>query len=204
METVANTALEPAFFGPAFEALYLRGLGDQVTPGLRKKLADLGVDLSRPLHAAYTFDTWLQCLVCAADELHPEVERPEAITRLGTAFFHGFQSTLIGKAIFQMSRLIGVERTLLRMDRNGRTTNNLYRSTSELLGPRHVRLSSFLEEGFVGRVGPVQWGPAHFQSGIVRGIVEELAGQTPTLTLEVVDPNRHHLVLEVRWGQLTS
>lgn len=199
MNTAMSTQQEPAFFGPAFEALYLQGLGEQLTPLLRRQLATLGLDLSKPLHAAYSFDTWLRCLECTADALHPEVERSEGIARLGLAFLQGFQSTLIGKAIFQMSRLIGAERTLLRMDRNSRTTNNLYRSTAELLGPGHVRLSSFLDDGFVGRVPPAQFAPAHFQCGIVRGIVEELTGRTPNTALEVVDPLRHHVLLDVRW-----
>lgn len=203
MNTAAVTLQEPAFFGPAFEALYLQGLGEQVTPRLGRQLAELGLDLSRPLHAAYSFDTWLRCLECTADTLHPDVERSEGIARLGLAFLRGFQGTLIGKAIFQMSRLIGVERTLLRMDRNARTTNNLYRSTSELISPGHVRLSSFLDEGFVGRVPPSQFAPAHFQCGIVRGIVEELSAKTPTIDLEVVDPARYHVLLDVRWS-LTS
>lgn len=194
---------QPAFFAPAFEALYLRGLGDEVTPALRQRLAALGLDLSQPLHAAYTFDTWLRCLECTADALHPDVERAEGIARLGLAFLRGFQGTLIGKAIFQMSRLIGVERTLLRMDRNARTTNNLYRSTSEAVSPGHVRLSSFLDDGFVGRVPQSEWAPAHFQAGIVRGIVEELTGRTPRIALEAFEPRRHHVVLDVRWD-LTS
>lgn len=203
MNTVTATLQEPAFFGPAFEALYLQGLGAQVTPQLRHQLAALGLDLSRPLHAAYAFDTWLRCLEYTADALHPGVERSEGIARLGLAFLSGFQSTLIGKAIFQMSRLIGVERTLLRMDRNARTTNNLYRNTSELMGPGHVRLTSFLDEAFVGRVPESHLAPAHFQRGIVRGIVEELTGRTPHVELEVVDPLRHHVLLDVRWS-LTS
>lgn len=198
---VATASLqEPAFFGPAFEALYLQGLGDRVTPRLRERLASLGLDLSRPLHAAYTFDTWLQCLDATAAELHPELERSEGIAQLGLAFLRGFQATLIGKAVFQMSRLIGVERTLLRMDRNARTTNNLYRNTSELISPGHVRLSSFLDDGFVGRVPLTSWAPAHFQAGIVRGIVEELTGHTPSTNLEVVDALRHHVLLDVRWS----
>ncbi|MBM4776891.1 MAG: DUF2378 family protein [Archangiaceae bacterium] len=203
MNTAPATLQEPAFFGPAFEALYLQGLRDEVTPRLRRQLAALGLDLSRPLHAAYSFDTWLRCLECTAETLFPELERSEGIARLGLAFLDGFRDTLIGRAVFQTSRLIGVERTLLRMDRNARTTNNLYRSTSERLSPGHVRLTSFVDDDFVGRVSDARLAPVHFQRGIVRGIVEELTGRTPRLELEVVDPRRHHVVLDVRWS-LTS
>lgn len=82
-------------------------------------------------------------------------------------------------------------------------TNNLYRNTSESLGPGHVHLTSFLDDAFVGRVPESHLAPAHFQRGIVRGIVEELTGRTPSIGLEVLDPLRHHVLLDVRWS-LTS
>jgi uncharacterized protein (TIGR02265 family) len=125
---------EPVFFGPAFEGLYVSGLGAWRTPAVTAALGRLGVDLSRPLLPAYPPEVWFGALRVTAPLVFPDGDLEQSIEALGRTFLKGFQTTLLGKAAVQVGKLLGLQRALMRMGQNSRTTSNLYDTTAQLWG----------------------------------------------------------------------
>ncbi len=190
---------EPVFFASAFEGLYLRGLDGLLTPSIVGGLKARGLDLGHPLQAAYPFTVWSDCMFFTAKAVWPHLPEAEGVEELGAAFMRGFTGTLIGSAVTQMAKLVGVERTLRRMHRNSRTTNNMFVSTAETLGPGHLVLETVLEPGFVGRVPATTSSGARFQGGIVLGIFQALERPAPRLQLSLVDASAQHTTIDVQW-----
>jgi uncharacterized protein (TIGR02265 family) len=190
---------EPAFFGSAFEGLYVKALGPTLTPAMKAGLAARGLDLSRPLLAAYSDTVWFDCLDFTARTLTPHLREEAGIEALGTLFLRGFEETLIGGALFQIARLIGIERTLLRVERSARTTSNVFSATVKTLGPGHLCVETRLEPDFVGRVRAARSGHPHFEAGIIRGMFGALDLVPPRLKVTLYDAATRHSAVEVRW-----
>jgi uncharacterized protein (TIGR02265 family) len=190
---------EPVFFGSAFEALYLNAIANQLTPQLRDELRRLGLDLAKPLQAAYPFEVWYRCLLTTATTLAPGESREAAVERIGAAFLEGYQRTLIGAAIAQLGRVIGIERSLVRINRTNRTSNNVFVSGVEHVGPRHLKLFSQLDPDFNGRFPPGEVALVHFQTGVVRAAFKALTTDVPTLHTRLLDANTRHGEIEVQW-----
>jgi len=111
-------------FGSTVEGLFIKGLGERITPALRERLkTDAGLDLTR-IQPAYALDTWARALALTVETLHPELPRDEAYERLGTDLTRGFFETFLGRAVQTVIKLIGPRRTLLRTERNLRSGNN--------------------------------------------------------------------------------
>lgn len=190
---------QPVFFASAFEALYIRALGEQLTPKLKDELRKVGLDVEKPLQPAYPFEVWYQSLLLTATSLHPGVSREEAVERIGVTFLEGFQRTLIGAAVLQFARVIGVERSLVRMDRNTRTSSNVFVSKVERVGPKHMKLSSQLDPEFLGKFPPGEVALAHFQTGLVRALFKTLDAGVPVIRTTMLDATRRHSELDVQW-----
>ena len=194
-----SSTTQPVFFGSAFESLYLQALGDRSTPGLQKDMRALGLDLSKPLLPAYPFEVWYGALLLTATTLNPTVSREEAVERMGRLFLAGFQRTLLGGAVLQLARVIGVERSLVRMDRNARTSSNVFVSSVEKLGVRHVKMSSQLDPEFVGRFPPGEIALVHFQTGVARAFFELMSIPSPLIQTRLLDAPRRHGEIEIKW-----
>ncbi len=111
-------------FDHTIEGLFLRGLTGQVTPRLKLKLRQAGVDLDRPLLPVYPFEIWVRCIGLAAQELYPDVPEPEAWRRLGERMIEGYRETVMGSAMFTLLQALGPRRTLERAQKNFRSGNN--------------------------------------------------------------------------------
>src|SRR5271168_4528786 len=101
---------ERLVFSPSVEALLIRGVGERMTPGLADQLRALGIDLGKPLLPAYRSDTWQQAVDLIAKELYPGEPMGEAQRRLGESTVVGWEHTLVGKAMFAITRLYGPRR----------------------------------------------------------------------------------------------
>lgn len=127
------------WFQSAVEGLLVRGVGSRMTPSLRAKLREAGVDLDR-LELAYSIDTMRKAIDVTVSELFQGRPRDEGLRELGRIFMRGYAETFIGAAMVQVMKLIGPRRTLERMQRNFRSGTNFIETKFEAVGPREATL----------------------------------------------------------------
>lgn len=132
--------LEPLWFSNVVEAIFVRGLGDQLTPRLHKELLELGIDVDR-LQPAYPITVMKRALQMATQRLFPSEAEDEALRQLGALSMRGYAQTLIGQAVVEILKIIGVRRSLLRMHTNLRSGNNYLETSSQVVSPTCVELS---------------------------------------------------------------
>lgn len=113
----------------------LRVLGSPLPPEQSAELARLGVDPSRPLLPAYPLDIYTAVIDFITRKRWPELSQDEAGHELGRAFMRAYRNTLMGKAVYSLTKLIGPHRTLQRITRNFRTANNFTETQLEQVGP---------------------------------------------------------------------
>lgn len=137
---------ERLWYSPVVEAVFLKGPGEQLTPGLRAELKKIGLDLSK-LQPAYPLTMVHQACRVVIPVLFPGRSDADALHALGVSSMRGYSETLLGKALMQVLKLIGVRRSLLRMHTTMRAGNN-YLSTSAVVVNDHcveLRLSDVSE-----------------------------------------------------------
>lgn len=158
------------WFLQAVEGLFIRGLGERLTPDVRAKIHAAGIDLTK-LEPAYPVATVTAAARGVLPLLWPGVGEDEAFRQLGVAFLRGYSETLVGAAMVQMMKLIGTRRTLERMQKNFRTGGNYLETRFTALGPTSVELW----------INDVSGMP-----GLYRGILEEGGRMVGTKGLKVV------------------
>lgn len=134
-ETMPQTKLA---FPTAIEGV-IEGLGPLVTERTRQKLLAVGLDLKRipPAIPAERMPVYFETI---AEDIWPVESREERLRLLGLHFMRGWQHTLLGRASAAFLKLIGPHRTLPRLDRAFRTSDNYTRSTYELVNDKEVLL----------------------------------------------------------------
>ncbi len=130
---------ERLWFDQAIEGLWMKGLGDRVTPPLRAALKAEGIDLDKPLLPGYPAQTFARCVKLTAAALFPNDPPDEAQRRLGHFGLLGYQQTLLGRAVIQVLRLIGPRRSLERMQTNFRSANFI-KTRFTPLGPQSAEV----------------------------------------------------------------
>jgi uncharacterized protein (TIGR02265 family) len=131
---------EQVVFSNTVESLYRQALRGRLSQVLRLRLRHAGLDLDRPLLPGYPRSVWLRALELTGEELYPGMEREDAMRALGHAFIQGYARTLVGTAVMSMSRLLGPGRTLARMTRTLRTSNNYAQARLTAHGPNRYEL----------------------------------------------------------------
>ncbi len=193
LQTPAPHPADPAMpeqkmvFEQTIEGLFLRGLGDRLTPACRSRLRQAGLDLDGKLLPAYEFEKWMAFLRIAAEELFPDHTTEVAMFRLGERTVDGFQDTFMGRAVLAMARVIGPVRTLQRCDRNFRSGNNY--TTSRLKA-----LSANCYELWVNEVGPYPT----FTGGIVCAALRVAGAKEPRA--EVLAHDGHACTFRITWS----
>jgi uncharacterized protein (TIGR02265 family) len=166
---------EPVIFTQSVESLFVHALGGRLDATVREELRRLGLDLDRPLLPAYPVRTWEAALVLAGRTLFPQVTPAEARFELGRLMIAHYDDTVLGKAVVAMGRLIGPRRTLERMTRNIRTSNNYVQSTLEELPGGELRMTSSVLPEFRTQLPDMAWEHSGaFTRGLVTGILDKL------------------------------
>ena len=124
---------EKLWFSQSLEGLFLRGVGDAMTPALRAQLLELGIDLTR-LQPAYADEVVTKAIRLTAVALFGGKPEAEALRHVGALFMKGFAETLLGRAMVQFMKVIGPRRSLERMQRNFRTGGNYIETRFTSLG----------------------------------------------------------------------
>jgi len=177
---------EKLVFEQTIEALFVRAVGSRMSPALRRRLKDLGIDLEKKLRPAYTFEQWMGSLKAGAEELFPSQPLDQAMFQLGELFIDGYRETFLGRAVLGVVRVLGPKRTLKRSTQNFRSGNN-YTET------RLTEVDDTTSELWLNEVGPYP----SFTAGIIHaGLVA--CGVVPTVTMEGHDG--HACTYRVSWG----
>lgn len=124
----------------AVEGTFKLGVGDRLSDAQRETLREeYGID---PFDTVpyYPVEVMHRGFEYLQRELFPELPAQESEDLLGALSFRGFAQTLIGKAIVQMMRLIGAERTMPRMSKNLQAGTNFMDIVSRKLGPGDFEL----------------------------------------------------------------
>lgn len=129
---------QPVIFASAYEALR-RVLGDRLDDEVRRRFKAHGVDVERP-PPAVPLSTWLASLEATMATLWPDLPPDRAAWELGAAVMRGYAGTLLGRALLQMAKVIGPKRSLERMARNLRSTNNYSETKLTEVGPHRFEL----------------------------------------------------------------
>ncbi len=137
---MAEFPYEPVVFSHTIESLFVRALKDELSAELSATLRELGIDLGRPLLPAYPLPVWNRALEATARALFPNDDLAAATQRLGERLAESYSTTLIGKAITAMARLIGPRRAVLRTRQNWRSGNNFSEVEITELAPSDFRL----------------------------------------------------------------
>lgn len=126
-------------FAQTYEGMFVKGLGDDLTPRLRQRLREQGLDLDHmlPGYPAEKFPVYLRI---ATEEIFPQLPEEAAQLEMGKRFLHGYVQTFIGKAMALMMRAVGPMRTLSRMERNFRSGNNYIETKLTEVNPHEAQL----------------------------------------------------------------
>ncbi|MDQ3266416.1 MAG: DUF2378 family protein [Myxococcota bacterium] len=116
---------EKVVFDHTVEGLFFKALGNRLTPRIKERLREVGIDLdAKRLQAAYPFESWMAALRIATDEVFPGMEHGEAMFKMGELMIAGYQQTVMGKALLGMMRVLGPKRILQRAQQSFRSANN--------------------------------------------------------------------------------
>ncbi|WP_257457561.1 TIGR02265 family protein [Archangium lipolyticum] len=127
-------------FVQVVEGLLRHGVGERVTPRMRERLRQAGLDLDRPLLPAYRLDMWKHCLHIIIAEVYPGVPREEAFRQLAARHVEGYGQTLVGRALLRLLRLLGPKRTVHRMVQALRSSDNYTEVQLKELGPSRYEM----------------------------------------------------------------
>jgi uncharacterized protein (TIGR02265 family) len=130
---------EKVVFDYTLESL-LRVLGKPLSPRCVARLVELGVDPREKLLPAYPLHVYSQVLDFITGQLWPERPLEEGHFELGRAFMKAYRQTLMGKAVFSVTRVVGPHRALERMSRNFRSANNYTETRLRKVGPTTYEL----------------------------------------------------------------
>ncbi|PTL79880.1 DUF2378 family protein [Vitiosangium sp. GDMCC 1.1324] len=122
-------------FVQVVEGLLRHGVGERVTPRLRERLRQVGLDLDRPLLPAYRAVMWHRCLHIIVEEVYPGLQREEAFRQLAAHHVEGYGQTLVGRALMRLLRLLGPRRTVYQMAQALRASDNYTEVRLTQLGP---------------------------------------------------------------------
>lgn len=116
-------AVEKLVFSSTADGL-IRALGPDLTPALKAKLRDAGLDVDAKFPPAWPFEKMTSWLRLIAAEVFPGVPEDEALRRVGRRFIEGWSGTLLGSATAQLLKVMGPRRSVERIGRAFRTSDN--------------------------------------------------------------------------------
>lgn len=128
-------------FDASVDGLFRGALGANEDLALAKALRDAGLDLSRKLPPAVPAHDFYRWMKIAASHRFPRMSEAEACAAVGElAVEKGLTSTLLGRALLQAIRVLGVRRSLLRIGRALRNGNNYIVANVVELGPLSIQI----------------------------------------------------------------
>lgn len=106
------------------EGLFIKGLKGKLSRELIEQLKLRGLDLDKPLLPAYPRTVVTDVVLHTARSLYPDLSESDAMYQVGKHVTPGQANTILGAATLKVLRLVGPHRTIERLARTFRTTNN--------------------------------------------------------------------------------
>ena len=193
---MSDPTLEPVVFGTAVEGMR-KALGKQFTPALRDQLKAAGIDFEK-VQVAYSLDSWLVVIRTLGATLGAEVPEADRYQHLGRIFMRGFVETPLGFAALAAGRVFGVKRTLMRMGRNFRTAANYIETELTDVGPKELRIRTYIHEKFLPRVSDRSMLIVEYRMGVLQEVLALVGGKG---VVKIVDakPERHDVTFHITW-----
>jgi uncharacterized protein (TIGR02265 family) len=194
MSAPMDPSLEPVVFGSAIEGMR-KALGKKFTPALRDQLNAVGVDFEK-VQVAYSLASWLEVIRVLARTLGAEVPEADRFRHLGRMFMRGFVETPMGFAALTAGKVFGTRRTLLRMGRNFRTAANYIETENTELGPKELRIRTWINPKFLPRIADRSMLIADYRRGVLEEVIA-LLGSTGTVEFVDVNPDVHDITFHI-------
>ncbi len=135
-----SAKVERLWFSTVIEAIFLKGLSGKITPKLKADIKKVGIDLDKLAPASPVEQVYAACKL-TMPALYPGMSESEAFHQLGVSSMRGYTETLLGKALIQILKLIGVRRSLLRMHTSMRSGNNYLETSSVVVAGNCIELT---------------------------------------------------------------
>lgn len=159
-----------------------RGVLEQATPRLKQ----LGIDPQQPHDVPVP--VWREVLRLAAELTAPGAPEDVAMRELGRELVRGFQASLVGRMVFMVLRMSGLERAIKSIASNYRNADNATEVIVRRLGPRHFELHFNVVEGIPFPT---------YTEGVLQEIAHAATVELQSLTFEVLSPR--DVVYRVKW-----
>jgi uncharacterized protein (TIGR02265 family) len=158
-------------YAVAVEAFFLRAMRDRLDEGARQRIAEAGIELGRPLLAAYPADVFHRAVAIAAEAVRPELMPSEAHRLAGREHLDGFVESYSGRMMLAVARQLEPRTIVEYTGTFIRLGNNFTETTARATGPDVIEL-------WFNEVGGV---PGWYQGIIERGLeLSRVTGVTVT------------------------
>ena len=118
-------------FSPGFRAGFS-------SPAYLSGLKALGVDPTRPRDVDMA--TWVGILELTAKTLAGDLPRDQALFQVGQEFIRGFESSVVGKALFLTLRMLGPRRFVLQVAEGFRTADSIMKPKTRELDAHQIEI----------------------------------------------------------------
>ena len=122
-------------FRHTVEGLFGVAFGDAITPALKEKLREKGLDLDR-LAAAYPAEVYGAAFHLLREHVHPGVDEQTAGIAMGERFLEGYFSTVMGSLLKTILRVLPVQSVVERTPKSLETGTNFIKARVQPLGVR--------------------------------------------------------------------
>lgn len=179
---------ERLMFSPTVEGLFVRAVGNRLTPAIRNEIRAVGIDLDKPLLAAYPVDQYQRAVTIVANRLYPELPPERAHFEIGKRTVYGLIETVIGKGLGAFAKMVGPRRSLLRVAITSKTSTNFNIVDAQEISPNEIEITS---TNYVGRPQLMQ--------GCMVAAAEVAGAKNAACEIVSFDSSAERLVLRVRW-----
>jgi uncharacterized protein (TIGR02265 family) len=174
-----------------FEGLFVRGLAGRLSPKVKERLREAGLDLDRKLLPAYSVETWARCVAIVSEALYPGEPEEVAYRLLGERMTDGYHETFTGRAALQVLRLLVDPRRLIAR------TQQIFRSGNNYTEVRITEVAPTVMDLWVNEVGPARY---IIQGAILAGLRAFRPGDEG-VRVDVLGFTDEGLTLRVSWSE---
>lgn len=170
-----------------FEGLFVRALGSRITPVLLDELRAAGLDLEKPLVAAYPADVRRTCLRLLREHLFPSLSDDAAYFAIGRVTVDGFLQTLVGQSIAVVVRFLGPRAMFKRVNVFLTSSSNYMTGEAEEQAPFRWHITVHHADL-----------PASYFLGLARSMLDLF--QLPNPHVEILQQTDEQLVVGLEWS----